>query len=145
MVCALGPRFQGHVSARLTGRVGNQVKFPSEIPRRCQCRRRIVHTVTVTGGTRRNHAPCTEQNFPAPRLNWTLGEVLAPRLYSSAGCKSTRSTIEPNEARGRVKRIERKAIEFLYKFLRPVGRIAAQDMAGGSSIAETRCTDGGLL
>lgn len=73
-------------------------------------------------------------------LNWTLGKVAASRLYSSvAAYKSTRSPIEPNEARGRVKQIERKAIEFLYKFL---GRCReAQDMTGGSSIAETRYPD----
>lgn len=60
---------------------------------------------TVMGGTKRNHARCTERNFPPfSRLNWSLGKVAVFLvIYIFAAYKST-SARPLLLKRGRVKR-----------------------------------------
>lgn len=72
---------------------------------------------TVMGGTKRNHARCTERNFPpfSVKLEFGQSRRVSRYLYSLLINQRARPLLLK---RGRVKRIERKAIEFLYKFLR---------------------------
>lgn len=85
---------------------------------------------TVMGGTKRNHARCTERNFPPfSRLNWSLGKVAVFLvIYIFAAYKSTGARPLLLK-RGRVKRGSNgRPLNFCINFY-----ALREDMVAGSS------------